>query len=648
MPIAIRSRATPSRSIALVAIFILVALAISVPAGAVPSACDTFAAEEPLAIPSTEITVDDALRYLEYGHDFSEWTREMIRDELIRGGGYSAYIASGNLLDLVKVLIVTAKVGEALERESYLESLCLVAAQGATLALRTQLSGSLLSSVASTASLAVIPIEIVLNDFLEYMDTAAWSSQIQLYQSARELGYSHADILSRTSNADLLFDDRGWLLMAGDYCVLWGCGAQSLTRIPVSGTSPKEVYALIGAHYDASLVQLQRQAEEERVVDDILAAIQPGIVTSPRWPSWPDEVTFSATGSAVNGLADSAFEWTLGDGSTAVGASIEHHYELPGTYQVELQVTLSNGAVEQIVRGIHVAPPAIEASAPDGWDSRKRRFSTISSSAIAEYRWDFGDGSPVVAGADTNTVEHEFASNDERRVRVELELHSGEVLQANWSGSVGTSTRYLSAQTIYGYRTLISGDYVVTGTITVAPGATLEIEPGTELKFRGANAQLSVEGTLLAEAGGEAERIVFTSSQAEPAGGDWRGIVFAAGSDGALRYVTVEYAGGNASGETAALIIDSAPVLERVVVRHIVNTRGRGDGIWIRDGGAPTIAHARIEDVESWGIYADTSTALSLPNNTIRNNGAASIQPFPSSMPASATGAIRAGPIMHR
>ncbi|CAB1075355.1 hypothetical protein D1AOALGA4SA_3175, partial [Olavius algarvensis Delta 1 endosymbiont] len=79
-----------------------------------------------------------------------------------------------------------------------------------------------------------------------------------------------------------------------------------------------------------------------------------------------------------------------------------------------------------------------------------------------------------------------------------------------------------------------SGDVFITGDVTVPSGITLIVEPGTSVQFialyddqgGGADAsrsELIVAGSLIAE-GTADNRIVFTSSSAEPAAGDWYGI----------------------------------------------------------------------------------------------------------------------------
>ncbi|MFZ5629192.1 MAG: beta strand repeat-containing protein [Spirochaetota bacterium] len=110
------------------------------------------------------------------------------------------------------------------------------------------------------------------------------------------------------------------------------------------------------------------------------------------------------------------------------------------------------------------------------------------------------------------------------------------------SGTVTTAT-WTPAQSPY----CVTGNISITGTLTLAAGTILLVNPGFSLT-------VASGGTLLAQ-GSQALPVVLTSSSAAPAPGDWGGIIFAAGAVGStissdnygggsvLQYTTVEYAG---------------------------------------------------------------------------------------------------------
>jgi hypothetical protein len=75
--------------------------------------------------------------------------------------------------------------------------------------------------------------------------------------------------------------------------------------------------------------------------------------------------------------------------------------------------------------------------------------------------------------------------------------------------------------------TVWRGEVLVEGVLTVAPQATLSVEPGTVVRFRRKGAQaplLVVQGRLVA-AGTKETPVLFTSHFALPAPGDWQGIL---------------------------------------------------------------------------------------------------------------------------
>lgn len=75
--------------------------------------------------------------------------------------------------------------------------------------------------------------------------------------------------------------------------------------------------------------------------------------------------------------------------------------------------------------------------------------------------------------------------------------------------------------------TIWRGEVLVEGAVTVAPQATLSIEPGTVVRFRRKTTQtplLLVQGRIVA-AGTKETPIVFTSVFAVPAAADWQGVM---------------------------------------------------------------------------------------------------------------------------
>jgi len=98
--------------------------------------------------------------------------------------------------------------------------------------------------------------------------------------------------------------------------------------------------------------------------------------------------------------------------------------------------------------------------------------------------------------------------------------------------------------------TVWEGDVLVDGILTVASGVTLEIRPGTRIRFTRSDNntdgigehEIFVQGRLRAE-GTADEPVLFTSAETSPAPGDWGAVNMMASEEGnRLAYCIFEYA----------------------------------------------------------------------------------------------------------
>jgi parallel beta-helix repeat protein len=170
--------------------------------------------------------------------------------------------------------------------------------------------------------------------------------------------------------------------------------------------------------------------------------------------------------------------------------------------------------------------------------------------------------------------------------------------------------------------------YIVTGNVSVQPGATLTIQPGTTVKFDSLKA-LAVAGTLVA-CGTEGNPITFTSNQSSPAKGDWAYIHFANssadasldrdcsghGSGSIIQYAVIEYAGGASVGDNGALRIESSsPIIDHNTIQD-----NNSNGICLWDSGAaPRITNNTISGNSGNGIVAGTfvNSKATISGNTV-------------------------------
>ncbi|TMN35875.1 peptidase M6 [Pseudoalteromonas piscicida] len=95
----------------------------------------------------------------------------------------------------------------------------------------------------------------------------------------------------------------------------------------------------------------------------------------------------------IGGKAPYELEWNFGDGTTATSNSVEHIYELSGTYTVTLNVKDTEGeAVTKSTSVTVVVPLNIEASATTS--NLQASFVATAAGGDGNYQasWDFGDG----------------------------------------------------------------------------------------------------------------------------------------------------------------------------------------------------------------------------------------------------------------
>ncbi len=153
--------------------------------------------------------------------------------------------------------------------------------------------------------------------------------------------------------------------------------------------------------------------------------------------------------------------------------------------------------------------------------------------------------------------------------------------------------------------------------LTIEPGVTIEFSPGTGLQI-GLN---SYNGVLSAQ-GTPTSKILFTSSQATPAPGNWTGITLYGPASGSsvLENATIEYGGAGANYSNADLSVgSSSPVLRNCVFRN-----SAGSGVYFSSAtNWPVIIDSEITG-NKWGLYSSSSNPY-ITNTKINSNTTAGV-----------------------
>jgi parallel beta-helix repeat protein len=181
-------------------------------------------------------------------------------------------------------------------------------------------------------------------------------------------------------------------------------------------------------------------------------------------------------------------------------------------------------------------------------------------------------------------------------------------------GAITTDTTWTLAQSPY----IVTSNLTVKGTDGTDGITTLSIEPGVEVRLDRyrqfiVGGPSGDPGALVAQ-GTAASPIVFTSSQASPAVGDWYYIKFDNTSDDSttvLEHCLVEYAGYS---QGAINLNNASPAIADTTIRH-----SKYAGIYMNSS-SPTINGCTFWDNNGYGINMSSSSPT-LSNCTFTNSG---------------------------
>jgi PKD repeat protein len=118
--------------------------------------------------------------------------------------------------------------------------------------------------------------------------------------------------------------------------------------------------------------------------------------------------------SAVSGTITS-YLWNFGDGTTSTGNPTTHQYATAGLYNVTLTISNSGFCVKDTIKPVLVLAKPVASfsySSPNcaGDSIQFTDLSSTTHGSIKTWKWDFGDGSPVVTiqFPDNQNIKHKF------------------------------------------------------------------------------------------------------------------------------------------------------------------------------------------------------------------------------------------------
>ncbi|MFT4600898.1 MAG: gliding motility-associated-like protein [Arenicella sp.] len=110
-----------------------------------------------------------------------------------------------------------------------------------------------------------------------------------------------------------------------------------------------------------------------------------------------DPITVNDNSTVLAPEVISTHGWTLGDGNIGAGTTANHQYAAAGTYDVTLLTTTANGCTDQVMIPVTIYPQPVAdfvttAICVNTPPTSFGDMSTVSSGAINDWAWDFGDG----------------------------------------------------------------------------------------------------------------------------------------------------------------------------------------------------------------------------------------------------------------
>lgn len=185
-----------------------------------------------------------------------------------------------------------------------------------------------------------------------------------------------------------------------------------------SGATPTHTYNTVG-NYVVSLV-VSDGTDSSAVATTTVAVTNTAPIANPGGPytvHWGTTLTLDASlSSDPDNDTIQNYSWNFGDGTTGSGIQIEHTYQAPGSYTIEL--IISDGIYSSVTATttVEVTNTAPVASIGGPYNAFRAQSITINGNSstdpdgdtITSYHWDFGDG--ITQTTTTASVNHTYTS----------------------------------------------------------------------------------------------------------------------------------------------------------------------------------------------------------------------------------------------
>ena len=279
--------------------------------------------------------------------------------------------------------------------------------------------------------------------------------------------------------------------------------------------------------------------------------------------------------------------------SPAINAGLDNYHDPDGTiadigaYYFQLAPEISKAAFQADI---------LSGSAP-----LQVYFANQSSGDIDSFFWEFGNG---ITSTEENPL-IEFLQNGIFSVSLTVSGDGGTdtCIRENYIEVMPQIDIWGSAAGVWN----AANTYRIIGDVFVSEGETLEIEPGTQIRFMGYYS-MNINGTLLA-VGTEEDSIIFTSGKSRHFRCDWGNINFinASSSGSMIDYAIIEY------GDHGIYCENSAPAISHSRISN------HTFGIYC-DTGSPLITQNRISHISWYGIYLSYACSSLINGNIFSDN----------------------------